>query len=593
VFRERARTEAERYGADPWVLVRELVQNARDAGARCVWFTTDQSSLGDRVICRDDGDGMAFNEARGFLFTLYASSKGDVARNAGRFGVGFWSVLRFAPEVITIRSRTAGGEGWEVRLDGSLELLGQRAVDCNVGTSVILERRVATADLEARVRSAVLTDAPFVRRRGRRRERLCVFVNEQPVSRELELPAPSSVFERLGLRGAAALAREPRVELFAFGLRVRTAAALDDLRTDGIDRGAIEVMPRGVAPCALLDSDRLQVLLARSDAAEDAELDRVVDTAYRELTRLIRRHLDILAPLPAHRRLVEWFPRRLRRGRAWLVVGVLTAAMVAGVGLGTLLKQKLIHPSSGDGAPAAAPSAVAYSDPGISYRGPTVDPLARSAPAIRLTYAPPADVLFFGAVRIDGWQKLGEQIVDKPVVVGVHPPTPCEDGCVGVELVVSAAAGLFRLPIPSGHLVDPSSVVGGGIALEVAQTSTGVTVVRFNEPFDGVVRYRTGLGSSGAPTGAGSWLPLPPDLAPEVRELEGQPFSELLSALPSWWRVGWCTTRLQRWPGSSTRRAGRGSARSTAPSALGPAIATCRMRCSRRCSMVPAWTVVW
>jgi hypothetical protein len=32
-FRARARAEADRYGPDPWVFVRELLQNARDAGA--------------------------------------------------------------------------------------------------------------------------------------------------------------------------------------------------------------------------------------------------------------------------------------------------------------------------------------------------------------------------------------------------------------------------------------------------------------------------------------------------------------------------------------------------------------------------------
>ena len=39
-FLQRARFEAERYGTDPWVFVRELLQNARDAGARRVWFQT-------------------------------------------------------------------------------------------------------------------------------------------------------------------------------------------------------------------------------------------------------------------------------------------------------------------------------------------------------------------------------------------------------------------------------------------------------------------------------------------------------------------------------------------------------------------------
>ena len=42
-FLDRARFEAGRYGSDPWVFVRELLQNARDAGARRVSFRVGAS----------------------------------------------------------------------------------------------------------------------------------------------------------------------------------------------------------------------------------------------------------------------------------------------------------------------------------------------------------------------------------------------------------------------------------------------------------------------------------------------------------------------------------------------------------------------
>ena len=74
-FRERARHEAERYGADGWVFIRELLQNARDAGAGRVRIDVDCSGGKDRIACRDDGEGMTWTHARDYLFTLYASSK--------------------------------------------------------------------------------------------------------------------------------------------------------------------------------------------------------------------------------------------------------------------------------------------------------------------------------------------------------------------------------------------------------------------------------------------------------------------------------------------------------------------------------------
>src|SRR5581483_499727 len=94
-FLDRARREALRYGVDPWVFIRELLQNARDAGATTVEITTSETEGTARVVAHDDGQGMTFEHARRYLFSLYASSKEGDREAAGRFGVGFWSVLRF------------------------------------------------------------------------------------------------------------------------------------------------------------------------------------------------------------------------------------------------------------------------------------------------------------------------------------------------------------------------------------------------------------------------------------------------------------------------------------------------------------------
>ena len=63
-FLQRARLEAARYGTDPWVFVRELLQNARDAGAHRVWFETSREDGRERICCRDDGTGMTFDHAQ-------------------------------------------------------------------------------------------------------------------------------------------------------------------------------------------------------------------------------------------------------------------------------------------------------------------------------------------------------------------------------------------------------------------------------------------------------------------------------------------------------------------------------------------------
>ena len=57
-FRRRALAEAARYGSDPWVFVRELLQNARDAGAGLVELTVSEDGHWERLTCRDDGCGI-------------------------------------------------------------------------------------------------------------------------------------------------------------------------------------------------------------------------------------------------------------------------------------------------------------------------------------------------------------------------------------------------------------------------------------------------------------------------------------------------------------------------------------------------------
>ena len=115
-FRERARVEADRYGPDPWIFVRELLQNARDAGASAVVIEVDERDGLTRIRCRDDGEGMSYEHARRYLFSLYASSKEARRNQVGRFGVGFWSILRFDPTRIVIRScpRSDAGGAWQI-----------------------------------------------------------------------------------------------------------------------------------------------------------------------------------------------------------------------------------------------------------------------------------------------------------------------------------------------------------------------------------------------------------------------------------------------------------------------------------------------
>ncbi len=198
-FRRRAFFEARRYGGDAWVFVRELLQNSRDAGATRVDLTVERRRGVDRIVCRDNGCGMSFEHARQYLFTLYASSKADQRNTAGRFGIGFWSVLRFEPDEVVVRSAPAGESGWQLRLSGDLEEVDYCERSLGAGTEIELVRPARGADCEPAVWNAVRRDARHLRCRDRDDRILEVFVNSRLATAEIGLEPPSLSSSRSGV----------------------------------------------------------------------------------------------------------------------------------------------------------------------------------------------------------------------------------------------------------------------------------------------------------------------------------------------------------------------------------------------------------
>ncbi len=528
-FRERARFEAGRYGSDPWVFVRELLQNSRDAGARKVWITTTRSEGRDRIECRDDGAGMSFEHARRYLFTLYASSKRGSSKTAGRFGIGFWSVLRFSPDIIVIGSSPDdGSDGWLVRLDGDLEHAVREQAVMDPGTEIVLERPAREIDLEGAIRDAVLRDAPFLSCRDKPERPLEVRVNGRIVRAEHELPPPSLSFERRGLRGEVALGDEPRVEIFAHGLKVRDAASLDDLLLGGRPgRPPPLATTGGSAPRVRIDSRDLSVLMARGDAREDRALRRLVAIGHRELGRLVRAELDRFARTTRHGRIGEWM-RDLWAGVQLPRLAVAGVAAVVILGLGWLALQRW----SGNGeyrptaqevqAPSSGADRVSAPYRGLegSYRGPSVETLGGVSPPVDLRYRPADQDLWFAALVIDGLDADGVPAADRSTVTRPYHGQPCVEGCVEIEMMVDAGAGVLRLPVPTGHVVDPGSVRLNTEPVPVVITTVGQPAIRLPAARVGRLYYVSSPGPESAPAAAGDWPELPAELGPLVADLD-------------------------------------------------------------------------
>ena len=554
-FRARARAEADRYGPDPWIFVRELLQNARDAGATRVEFRCEV--VGGRWIlrCRDDGEGMTFAHARRYLFSLYASSKEQRRDQVGRFGVGFWSILRFEPERIVIRSRPRGtrpggqdpedrSEAWEIELAGDLESARRATPQLEPGTEVVLERAAADGELERRVLEAATQNARFLCTRDDPERPLTIVVGGRAINAAFALPAPSASFRRGRVRGVVGLGNAARVELFSRGLRVRAAASLADFVVAGgksTDRSRVQFteLPGRLAPQALLESDALELMLSRSDARDNKALRRLVQLAQRELEGLIARQLDAARPLPLWRRPFAALREAIRRSLAarMLLAAIVGAALAAGaayamwgdriwarwrLALGNNVT--VWTGSSGPGQTASAELPARYADLAGLYRGPQVDVLGGAGGGEPpLTFRPDGLQLHFAALV---FPRLGDtERAQPPAPVGDYAPGTCpeEQVCPEVELRLDAPAGPLRVPVPTGHRVVEVRL--GDAALTVVGGRDGEPVVVLPAASQGVLRYGTAPATEAPAEARASGL-LPPELRAEAAALRGEPLEE-------------------------------------------------------------------
>ena len=542
-FFARARIEAARYGPDQWIFVRELLQNARDAGATRVDFELSFEDGYTTLRCRDDGEGMSFTHARDYLFSLYSSSKESDGESVGRFGVGFWSVLRFEPDSITIRSRPRSAaaatdlEAWEIRLLADAPVAERRRPEMQPGTELLLQRAGHDPEAARRLVDAARQNARYLCRRNSDVP-LEVIVDGQRINAPFELPAPRARFEVDGARGVVALGDRPRVELFSKGLRVRAASCLEDLlsaeRASGLTRVSFPSVEGTMAPQVLLESPNLEPLLSRDDARDDPHMRRVVGRAQRELRRLVRRQLDSLRPPGIRERLAE-LGRRV--GEAPVVLQVAGATLV-GATLAVFIAP-LVWPAPPAGTlegPTAPRSLTSYRDLGSSYLGPQVSELdATQAQRVDLAYAPADAELDFSLLVVDALDTQASQLAE--LTTEPYRGRACRDaeGCAVVSLGIDVPAGPMRIPVPTGYRLDASSLRFAadpndpdGVALgPLRRTTADEPVVDFARVSRGRIRYRvTALGPSDAtdfpstsPVLGADALALPPELAREAARL--------------------------------------------------------------------------
>jgi hypothetical protein len=520
-FLARARREAARYGGDPLVFLRELVQNARDAGATAVAIDVEADPRGCRLRCRDDGAGMTEAHARAYLFRLYASSKGQVGE-AGRFGVGFWSVLRFEPDRLVVRSRAAGQAAWGIAMDGALSRIeaAPPGPGFTAGTEVVLERAAPWPGLAAAVRAALREQVRDVRRRDRPRERLAIRVDGEDVNAPLALPAPAARFEAGTERGAVGLAAAPRVDVFSLGLRVRSARTLEELTGGPAPRTWCAVP--GLAPAFALESARVAPLLSRAELRADAALRRLERRGRQALRRLVDAELARLHP-------PRFFERLAAPLRRWPGAATFALTLAAGVALVALFAPPP-EPASAPGDVAAAapdtrppvaaevPRAVARGEAPLSprlgeAREPGLNVLHGDEPALALRYEPASEAPLLAVRRTTAGELLGAAA--PPAFAPILADD--DDAPARWRVRVRVAPGTDGLPLPTLAGSRPTRIEPRPVRL-LARAGAPVEAV-FAAGFAGWVSYELAPAADPPPAARASGLP--PRLAEAARALRG------------------------------------------------------------------------
>ncbi|NUO53170.1 MAG: hypothetical protein HOV80_30340 [Polyangiaceae bacterium] len=272
--------------ADRYAFVRELVQNAVDAGASSVRVVIDDAGPSPVVRVEDDGAGMTLDIIQGPLLTLFSSSKEGQKGKIGRYGVGFMSVFALEPSHVLVETwRKEGSYVVEIGKDHGFEVReGAKRKGSGTHVSMVLEPgKEDRAELSARVLGAA--------RRWCRHVAKPVTVvlpdGEHTVNQKLTLRAPVVVEAKEGgihaLVGCVA-----GTELMPGDESLEGTGAFAGFYAHGL------TLLETTAPPTAIPGVRFKVAcadLAHTISRDDVKRDAAFDRAMRVVHRLVRKEL--------------------------------------------------------------------------------------------------------------------------------------------------------------------------------------------------------------------------------------------------------------------------------------------------------------
>ncbi|MBS2037957.1 ATP-binding protein [bacterium] len=190
--------------SQPLACLRELVQNAIDAGTNQVEVTLSETEgEGVCLSVRDTGEGMNRQVIETQLTRLFASAKDGDLTKVGKFGIGFVSVFSLNPLAVVVDTGR-DGEFWRILFhpDKSYELL--KLSDRVEGTVVHIYLARLSTDFNQKLKRVDETLRYWCKHC-----RVEVVFNGHPISMPFSLNQSHEVYHELpGTRMVVALTRE-------------------------------------------------------------------------------------------------------------------------------------------------------------------------------------------------------------------------------------------------------------------------------------------------------------------------------------------------------------------------------------------------
>ena len=296
---------------DPFACLRELIQNALDAGSDVVEINTSASQNGSKqqyvLEVQDHGCGMDRAIIDSQLTRLFSSSKDGDLTKIGKFGVGFVSVFALQPVAVCVDTARAG-ERWRLVFDKDRSFTRVKLDEPMEGTRVRLFLDEARVKVLGGSWAGVVTKARQAVSYWCRHVEKELLFDGQAINRPLELPDHALTVSRndgagtIVLAGICGTGTPQTIGFYNKGLTLVEATAWEDLPPDVSVRLSSGWLEHTLTRDSVLRDDRyLKAMKMVHLVVEEMLLPTALDTLQESADPKVR------APL------VAWLKGRLDR----------------------------------------------------------------------------------------------------------------------------------------------------------------------------------------------------------------------------------------------------------------------------------------